>query len=292
VLGLAAELAYRFFLAIFPFFIFIAALGKPIAALLGWPDPAEQVSELLSQVMPPEAADLFRAEIGRVIELTGPGLLPISFAGAMWVATGGTTAVMKAANRAYSVEETRPWWRRYLTALGLTVCAGVAILGGFFLVMAGSGVGEGLASWVGLEPFYRRAIEVVSWPIVGILLTLGISVLYRLAPNVRLQWHDVLPGALVFTVGWLVGTGAFSAYVDHAGSYGLTYGTLAGVVVLLLWFYVTGFLLLLGLEVGAASAERSDTGEIEDQQRRTREERDIHQLPPDPDAEGRPTRAA
>jgi membrane protein len=280
VLGMASELAYRFFLAIFPFFMFLAALGKPIALLLGWPDPADQMSELLSQVMPAEAAGVFRTEIARVIELTNPGLLPLTFAGALWVATGGTAAVMKAANRAYSVEETRPWWKRYLTAFALTLCAGIAIVGGFILVVAGSVLGDRLASGLGLEDVYRRGIDLASWPIVAVLLTLGISTLYRLGPNLHLRWGDVIPGALVFSVGWLIGTVIFSSYIEHVGSYGITYGTLAGVVVLLLWFYVTGLLLLVGLEVGAATAEKKDTGEIAAQQQRTRQERDVRQLPP------------
>src|SRR6185369_3541224 len=96
------------------------------------------------------------------------------------------------------------------------------------------------------KPAYEQLLEVASWPVVGLLLMAGVSVLYRLGPNLRLRWHDVFPGALVFAVGWLAGTGLFAAYIDHAGAYGLTYGALAGVVVLLLWFYMTGLLLLLG----------------------------------------------
>src|SRR4051794_8532663 len=113
LLGLAGELAYRFFLAIFPFFIFVASLGKPMASLLGWPNPAQRAAQFLSDVMPPDAAGVFQYEIGRVIEMTRPGILPLSLAGALLVATGGMNAFIKAANRAFSVEETRPFWKRY-----------------------------------------------------------------------------------------------------------------------------------------------------------------------------------
>jgi membrane protein len=292
VLGLAAELAYRFFLAIFPFFIFLASLGKPLAILLGWPDPAGRVADLLSEVMPAEAAGVFRNEIARVIALTSPGLVPLSLAGALWVATGGTSAVMKAANRAYSVEETRSWWKRYLTAFGLTVWAGVAIVAGFMLIMVGSALGGQLADVAGMRPAYQRALGLGSWPVVGLLIAIGISVLYRLGPNLRLRWRDVAPGAIVFTVGWLIGTWAFGRYIERVGSYGWTYGTLAGAVVLLLWFYVTGFLLLMGLEVGSVVAQQTSDGAIESQQRQTRAEREVRQLPPKPDAEAASGRVA
>jgi len=279
-LGLSGELAYRFFLSIFPFFIVLASLGSPLAGLLGWLKPAQNVAQILGQIMPPDASGVFSTEIEHIVQSMRPGLLPLSVIGALLIATSGTNAVIKAANRAYGVEETRPFWKRYLTALGLTVFAGIAIVGAFVLFMLGIWFGVGLASTLGLGPVFQRLVQVLFWPIVGVMLVAGISYVYWAAPNVRLHFLWVLPGAIVFSVSWLVATRIFAFYVAQLGSHGLTYGALAGVAILLLWFYLTAFLLLVGLELNVVVAERLDPDGIAAQQERTRASAAVVQLPP------------
>jgi membrane protein len=189
-------------------------------------------------------------------------------------------AFIKAANRAYSVEETRPFWRRYLTALFLTVCAGVALVAAFGIFVVGWWFGSRMAALVGLRPSFENVGQAAFWPTVGLLITVGISVLYWAAPNVRMRFRWAVPGAVVFTIAWLGATTVFTRYVDDLGSYGLTYGTLAGAVVLLLWFYLTALLLLVGIEFSALLAEHGDPDEIDAQQQRTREDAAVRQLPP------------
>src|SRR5581483_11073702 len=100
---------YRFFLTIFPFFIVLASLGNPLSGTFHWSNPAQRIALLLGQVMPSAAAAVFEYEVEHVLETTGPGFLPLSIVGALLAATSGTNAVIKAANRAYGVEETRPF---------------------------------------------------------------------------------------------------------------------------------------------------------------------------------------
>src|SRR4051794_7027998 len=150
VWGLSAELAYRFFLSIFPFFIFLAALGNLLTDWLALPNPAPHFGELLSQVMPPEAAGLFQAELAYVVETTRAGLVPLSLVGALVVATGSTTALMKATNRAFGVEETRPFMRRYLQALALTLLAGAGVLVAFLLLVGSQWFGRQLTAPLGI----------------------------------------------------------------------------------------------------------------------------------------------
>jgi membrane protein len=280
VLGLSGELAYRFFLSIFPFFLLLASIGNLIAGMVGQTNPARYVADLLSQVMPPDAARVFLAETGYVIATARFGVLSLGLAGALLVATGAMNAVIKGMNRAYGVEETRPFWLRYGVALTLTCSAGLAALAGFPFLVGGWWFGRQLAEAVGAAASFSRLVELVYWPIVGAILTAGVALLYWIGPSVARPFRWVTPGALVFTVGWMVITSIFARFVERFGSYGVTYGTLAGVVVLLLWFYLTALLLLVGAELNDVVDELVDPEGIDAQRRRTRELAAVRQLPP------------
>lgn len=280
VLGLSGELAFRFFLSIFPFFLLLAAIGNVLASTFDLTNPARYVADALSQVMPPDAARVFRAETGHVIATARFGVLSASLFGALFVATGATNAVIKGLNRAYGVEETRPFWKRYGTALALTGSAGVAILGAFMLFIGGWIFGNQMAEVLGVSAEFSLLVELAYWPIVGLLLTTGVALLYWIGPNVSMPFRWVTPGAIVFTLGWLAITAVFARYIERFGAYGLTYGTLAGVVVLLVWFYLTALLLLIGVELNDILDEYVDPEGIQAQRRRTRELAAVRQLPP------------
>jgi membrane protein len=231
-------------------------------------------------MMPSEAASTFDWQINYVIRVTRPGLLSLSVIGALFVATGATNALIKAMNRAYGVEETRPFWRRYLTALGLTAAAGLAVLGAFLMWAGGWGIGSQVAATLGLQRGFYRLVEVVYWPFVGLLVTIAVALLYCVAPNIRLRFRWVIPGALVFAMSWLGSTAGFALYVEQLGSYRMTYGTLAGVVALLLWSYLTGLLLVLGVELNSLLNEHLDAAGVEAQRRLTLARAAVRQLPP------------
>jgi len=280
VAGLSAELAYRFFLTIFPFFIFLTSLGNLLADAFSLPNPARHFADLLSQVMPPDAADVFQTEIRHVIGSTRLGIATLSFAGAMLVATSGTNALIKAMNRAYGVEETRHFWRKYVLALTLTAYAGMAVIASFVLFVKAWSVGFRVAVAAGQGNRFMDLVEIAYWPAVAALITTALSVLYWAAPNIRNHFRWATPGAVLFMVSWMLTTAAFARYVERFGSYGLTYGTLAGVAVLLVWFYLTAFLLLIGVELNAVLEEQRDPATIQAQRRKTRDEAAVRQLPP------------
>ncbi|HEV2122589.1 MAG TPA: YhjD/YihY/BrkB family envelope integrity protein, partial [Chloroflexota bacterium] len=120
---LATALAYRFFLALFPFFIFLAALGGFIARMVGIENPADQILGLLGN-MPSGLVDVVRTQLEAVLETQQPGLLSIGILGAIWASSAGMNAVVKSMNLAYDVEETRPWWKKTLLGIGMTLLAG------------------------------------------------------------------------------------------------------------------------------------------------------------------------
>ena len=251
VTGLAAELAYRFFLALFPFVIMLAALSGFIADALGVENPTERIVDNFASTLPPDTASVLERQINEVITNKNVGLISIGLLGALWAAGGGMGALIKALNRAYDVPETRPFWKRTLLALGMTLSAGVAVMAAFIILVGAGAWGEEIAGWFGADRAFTVALMVVRWPIALLLIMAAVALLYRIAPNIDQKFHLVSAGAVLFALVWLPATFAFSIYVSNFGSFNATYGALGGVVVLLLWFYVSSVVLLVGAELNA-----------------------------------------
>ncbi len=257
--GAAAEMAYRFFLALFPFFIFLAALSGFVASTFNIEDPSTEIMELLGDSLPEDASSVLEEQLRTVTEQRNAGLLSIGILGAIWATSGGISALMKNMNRMYSVGESRSRWQRYAISLGLTfLSAGVLVLS-FVVFFAGQVYGPELADEVGLESTARTLISLALWPATLIMVMFAVAFLYWLAPNAGLNMRWISPGAVFFTVTWLIVSFGFGLYISNFGSYNATYGTLGGVVVLLIWFYLTAFLLLVGAEINAVIAEK-ETG--------------------------------
>jgi membrane protein len=255
VIGLSAELAYNFFLSLFPFFIFVGALGGFIAAWLGVENPARQLVDMIGDALPPEAAETLEGELEGIIGEQNPGALSFGIIAALFFATGGTNAIIKAMDRAYRVPESRSFWHRYLLALGLTLLAGTALIGAFVLLMVAQIWGGGLAAALGLEGVLGFLLTYGLWPMAFLLILLATTFLYWKAPNIDAEIRWMTPGAVVFLLGWVLATSIFGYWVGNFADYGTTYGTLAGVAVLMVWFNITAFILLLGAEVNAVVDE-------------------------------------
>ncbi|HSK51595.1 MAG TPA: YihY/virulence factor BrkB family protein [Clostridia bacterium] len=254
--GMAAELAYRFVLALFPFGLFLAALGAIVAAWAGIGNPTEEIIAGLGDNLPPALADTIRPELEQVIGTQRPGLASIGALLALWSATSGTMTIIKAMNRAYGVEETRPLVARYALGVGLTVAGSIAVIAAFVTIVGGALITEQIAEELGATGQTWQAISLLRWPAVFALLALGAAWLYRVGPNMRPSWRTALAGGLVFSAGWLGATFAFALYVANFASYGATYGALGGVIVLLIWLYLTGLAIVIGAGVVALLTER------------------------------------
>jgi membrane protein len=264
--GLGAEMAYRFLFAIFPFGLFVAALIAFVAPMFGISSATDRLLGALGDNLPPEIASGIRPELEQVIDTTRPGLLSIGALAALWAATGGTLALMKGLNRAYEIEETRSFITKYLVAIGLTLLAAIGVIASFVTIIGGALVTQELASRLGVGGQVWSGVQLLRWPIVFVALLVAVTILYRHAPNARAPWRFLMVGALVFTVGWLVATFALSLYVGNVANYGATYGSLGGVIVLMLWFYVTSIMLVVGGEVAGITANVFEPGSL--QQRR------------------------
>lgn len=257
VAGLAAELAYRFLFAVFPFVLFVAALASFAGPVLGIEDPAGRIVGALGDNLPAAVAEVIAPQLRAVLDRAQPGLLSVGALGALWAATGGVGALMKAMNRACDVAESRGFVARTALAIGLTLLASLGLLVSFVTIVGGSLVTRRLAEELGVGAPAFAVLTLLRWPLVLVLLAVAVAVLFRVGPNVRAAWRLCLGGGLGFAVGWLAATGLFALYVANFSNYANTYGALGGVIVLLLWFYLTAFLLVVAAEgVALVAADR------------------------------------
>jgi membrane protein len=262
VSGLSAEIAYRFLFAVFPFGLFVAALAAFVAAQLHVDNPAQQVVAGLGDNLPPSIAEGLRPELERLLTSARTDLLTIGAITALWAATGGTNALVKGIHRAYEVPENRPFLLRYVVAVGLTLLAAVGAIGSFVTIVGGAMLTQQLADQIGLGDQAFVLLQVLRWPAVFLVLTAAVAILYRYAPSIVVPWRWILVGAGTFTLGWIVATAGLGFYAANVANYGATYGSLGAVIVLMLWFYVTAAMLLLGAELTAAIARELTPNEI------------------------------
>lgn len=259
----AAGLAYRFFLALFPFFIFVTAVGGFVSNLVGAENPAGEILDRIGGALPSDARSVLDTQLRGVLGEQQPGLLSVGLVGALWAASGGVGALMKAMNRMYDVQETRPFWKRTLIAIGLTMLGGLFFITAFVLAVAGTAVAGAIVDALELGALAHAGITALGYLLAVVLLLLAMAFLYWAAPDARLPFRWISAGAVLFTVAWLIATLLFGLYVSNFGSYNATYGALGGVVILLIWFYLTSYLLLLGAELNAMLTEKTTPEEAE-----------------------------
>ncbi|HUE86183.1 MAG TPA: YihY/virulence factor BrkB family protein [Vicinamibacterales bacterium] len=255
-LGLAAQLAYYFFLALFPALLFLIAL----ASFLPAGDVVGRVVSALQGVAPPDVLEIIRSQLLQITSNESGGILTLGIIAALWSSSAAMVAIIDALNRAYDVEDARPWWKQRLTGILLTIGVAVFILVSFGLVVAGPELAEYLASQLGLGAAFEWTWKVLQWPVVFALIVTGVGLIYHFAPDVDQDWVWITPGALLATVLWLLGSLAFRVYVVNFGSYNETYGAIGGIMVLLTWLYMTGLAIIVGAEMNAEIEHASPHG--------------------------------
>ena len=258
VLDRGAALSYYFLFALFPALLFLTSL----LGFLPLPGLWDRLMAYINQVLPGEAGTTLQKTIGEVLTQQRPGLLSLGAITALWAASGAMVSVMTALNVAYDLEEVRAWWKRRLTAIGLTIGFSFLLLVALVLLVFGGQIGGFVAEWMGLATVFKVVWNAVSILIAVIAVLAGIALVYYLAPAGEQRWQWVTPGSAVALVLWLAMSFALRAYVSYFGNYNATYGSIGGVILLMLWLYLTGVVLLLGAEVNAeiehAAAHRGE----------------------------------
>jgi membrane protein len=245
VFGSAATLAYYFLLALFPLLIFLTS------AIGFLPGVQDSLLKGLAKVAPADALKLVRETMQDVVSHRSGGLLSLGLIASLWSASSGIASLMDALNKAYGVRETRPFWRRRLKAIALTLATALLVIGGSLLIM----IGHRLGGWLEFALDISAALALIS-SILGYLtgfafLLMGIATIYYFGPDIKRGQRRVNPGALFAAAGIVIGSLLFSFYVRVGPAASATYGSLGAVVTLMLWLYLVGLMLLIGGEINS-----------------------------------------
>ncbi len=243
----AAALTYRVLLAIFPFLIFILTL-------LGALNMKNFFDAMLDEARRVLSADLysqFESILDQVQSGANGGLLSFGLLLAVWSASGGVRSVMHALNVAYDVEEERTLWKKYVASILFTIGLAVILLAAIMLMFLGPQSMEWLAGQIGLGSVFVDVWTLLRYPAAILLMVLAVALIYYFFPNVDQPFKVVSPGSVIAVVVWVIATLGFSWYLTNFGNYNATYGSLAGVIIMLFYLYISSAILLLGAEVNA-----------------------------------------
>lgn len=248
--GDAAKLAYYFLLALIPLLIFLtSAIGMIVGSGTGM---RHTLFAYLRRVMPSSAFQLIDSTILEISNASSAGKLSFGLLAAFWAASNGMGAITESLNRAYDVEETRPWWKQRAVAIALTAGLSVLIINALVLVMGGGRIADYLATHYGFSTLFTISWKILQWPIALAFMLLAFALIYFFAPDLKDQdWKWITPGSLIGVTLWLAVSFAFKGYLHFFDSYSKTYGSLGAVIVLMLWLYLTGLAVLIGGEVNS-----------------------------------------
>lgn len=248
----AAALGYYLTLAIFPALILLMT----IIPYLPIPDIHGTIMDVVGRTLPSDAASLVERVVDDVTRERRGGLLSLSLVLTLWAASTGMYAVMKQLNITYGAAEKRSFLRGRAVALGLSLAFILLVIGAMSLIV----LGNLLQSWLGLEGTLLVLFDVFRWIVIAFALLLGFAVIYSYAPNIEHRFRLITPGGVFAVVMLIVASLAFSFYVTNFANYNATYGSIGAVIVLMLWLYIAGLVILLGSEINALLERRAGAG--------------------------------
>lgn len=250
VFGLASNLAYSFTLSLFPLLIFLLALFGLFASR--GTQLRTSLMFYLAQALPPAGFNVISNTITEVTKNTSSGKITFGLALALITASGGVSAMMSGLSHAYSVKDTRSFLKIRAIALALTVAIAFLVTAALAVVLGGGYI----ANWAGRVFNAGSAFVIIwsglQWALALFFIMIVFSLIYFYGPDVKEQhWYWITPGSIVGVLLWAAASFGFRAYLHYFNSYSKTYGSLGAVIILLVWFYVTGFAFLVGGEINA-----------------------------------------
>ena len=251
IFALGAQLAYYMVLSFIPFLMFLMTL-------VGFSHlNSDAVLNLLSNVMPTEAFNLIQSTVIEIVDREQTGLLWISIALAIWVSSSGFKAVIKGLNKAYGVKETRSYIKLKLISMIYTILLALIVIATLLLFVFGDVIGDFFMKVLEHPEFIYYIWNILRYVVVILIMILFFMFLYNATPCVRLGWLEVIPGAVITTLGWISISYIFAYYVNNFSNYSRLYGSLGAVFMFMTWMFITSMILILGGEINAVLAEKN-----------------------------------
>lgn len=249
VLAIGAQLTYFLILSVFPFIIvFLNIISYT-------PLVREDVLLNITQYLPLEVQNLINDFAIEIIKTSSQELLSLAAIFGIWTASSGISAVMRALNKAYDSVESRPFYKSKLLSIFFTIILLFSLTLVFMTLVFGELLGNRLFSYFGLADIFLALWSVLRILIPIIYMVLTFTAFYRYAPYSQnldeIKLRDSIPGALFTTIGWLISSTIFSYYVNNFGRYTITYGSIGGIIILLVWLYLSSIIIVLGGEINA-----------------------------------------
>ncbi len=256
----AYELAYNFLIAVFPLMLFLMAffgLSVSEGAQLRY-----DLFRYFQEILPPLAYDLLQQTVTEVIQRSNGGKLTFGLLLALYAGSSGTTQLMSTLNIAHQVRETRSWIKVRLISLGLTLVISMLIIVASLLVLAGGFLAEFLGREIGWSSIIIAGWKALQWIMSIAFVLVAYAGVFYFGPNLTTRrWHWITPGSVVGVGLWLAASGALRLYLHFITSYSKSYGSVGAVIILLLWFHVTGLAFLIGAEVNSVIGHAADLRE-------------------------------
>ncbi|UBK71676.1 YihY/virulence factor BrkB family protein [Clostridium perfringens] len=251
IFALGAQLAYYMVLSFIPFLMFLMNLVG--FSYLN----SDTILNLLSNVMPTEAFNLIQSTVIEIVDKEQTGLLWISIALAIWVSSSGFKAVIKGLNKAYGVKETRSYIKLKLISMIYTILLALIVIATLFLFVFGDVIGDFFIKVLEHPEVIYYIWNMLRYVVVILIMVLFFMFLYNATPCVRLGWLEVIPGAVITTLGWISISYIFAYYVNNFSNYSRLYGSLGAVFMFMTWMFITSMILILGGEINAVLAEKN-----------------------------------
>jgi membrane protein len=244
------ELAYNFLLAVFPLLLFLITLFGAFSSQGG--RLRGDMFFYLQQILPPAAYNLLVNTLREVTQNAMGGKLTFGLLFALYAGSGGMTQLMSTLNAAYEVHEGRSWITLHLISIGLTIAMSILIIAALFLVLGGGAVLHFLGQLLGLSLAVLIAAKILQWVLALAFVVLAFAIIYYFAPDVKEQhWYWITPGSVIGVLIWAAASAGLRAYLHFFNTYSKTYGSLGAVMILMLWFYITGLAFLIGGQINS-----------------------------------------
>ena len=243
----AAALTFYLLLSLFPAVIFLLSVLPYL--------PVENLDQLLlnfiGQILPLEAAKMFTGIVAEVTTIEDKKLVSFGALATIWAASNGMYEIMKQMNKTYNIKESRPFWKERSISVLMTFVFGLLLIGAFLLILFGQFI-KGYAIQMSSDKFdVSFFFDILKWAIVIFFMLLGFAVIYYFGPNLKQKFHIFTPGSIISVALLILASLGFRYYVENFSNYSATYGSIGAVIILMLWLFITGAIIIFGSEINA-----------------------------------------